>query len=339
MENPRQFSIIPDSPPSTTPALKSRCITVSAAKYICKYAYKGPTRSDVGIKNGEIAAYLDGRYLSSHGAFWLLLHLDIHGRPPEATRLHAHLEDEQSAVIRGAELTRDLAARPGKAKNLTEWFVANAEYPNIARCVKRRDSPHRIKWGTKASKWKPRKRPRGNFTGRMYSGSPLEGARFYRRLLLTAGSGCTSYECLRKAPDCDKCATSRESASSCGLLLGENEYYLVFPDASSSATPWAMSRLFAPILAYRYPGAPREMGDSPYPHIEEAGAVGSFPKTAIRPHEDIRAAGSSRASFPTLPQIAQLQSRILTSDGKPEFETSPQRQLAETISPKPNAEP
>ena len=167
----------------------------------------------------------------------------------------------------------------------------------------------------------------------MYSSSPLAVGRFYLRLLLTAVSGCTAYECIRKTPEGATCETFREAAAARGLLRAEKEYYSAFPEAASRATPRAMSRLFASILAYCSPGGPRAMSDSLYPHIEEDGSAGSLANAAVQLDEDLRAAWSSLASFPTLPKIAQLQSRILTSDGKPEFETAPQRKFAEKNAP------
>ena len=41
--------------------------TVSAAKYLYKYVYKGPGRASVEIGNGEIALYLYARYFSAQG--------------------------------------------------------------------------------------------------------------------------------------------------------------------------------------------------------------------------------------------------------------------------------
>ena len=173
----------------------------------------------------------------------------------------------------------------------------------------------------------------------MYFASPLEVGRIYLRLLVTAVSGCTSYEFIRKTPGGAACETFREAAAAAlGLLREEKEYYLAFSESASHATPRSMSRLFAPILAYCSPGGPRAMWDSFYLQIEEAGAADSFSTTVVQIDEDLRAAWSSLASFPTLPQISQIHCRILKSDGMPLFETSPHRKFAEKNAPKLNEE-
>ena len=98
------------------------------------------------------------------------------------------------------------------------------------------------------------------------------------------------------------CETSREAAAARGLLRAGKEYYVEFAEAASRATPRALSRLFAFILAYCSPGSPRAIRDSFYPHIEEAGPSDSYANTVVQLDEDLRAAGTSPASFPTPPR-------------------------------------
>ena len=257
-----------------------------------------------------------------------MLDFDLHGRCAAVIRLHVHLEDELSVVFRDEELISDIAVRPRKKTKLTEWFVATADYPGVARGIKYGDFPHHFTWGAKACKWRPSKGLHGNVIGRMDSASPLEGGNSYHRLLLTAVSGCTSYECVRKTPEGATCETSREAASARGLLREEKEYYIAFADAGSRATPRATSRIFASVLPYCSPWGPRAMWDSFYRHIKAAGSADSCANTVVQIDEDLRAAASSLAPFPTAPKIAQLQSRILTSNGAPEFETAPHRKFA-----------
>ena len=126
-------------------------------------------------------------------------------------------------VFREEELIGDIAPRPRKKTKLTEWFVANAEYPGVARGVKYRDFPNTSHEAQKTSKWNPSKRPQGSVIGRMYSASPLEGGRFYLRIVIRAVSGRTSYECIRKASGGATCETFRSAASPNGLLREEKE--------------------------------------------------------------------------------------------------------------------
>ena len=56
------------------------CSTVSSAKHLYKYVYKGPDRAAVEIGNDEIAQYLDARYFSAQEACWRILGFDLHGK-------------------------------------------------------------------------------------------------------------------------------------------------------------------------------------------------------------------------------------------------------------------
>ena len=68
------------------------------------------------------------------------------------------------------------------------------------------------------------------------------------------------------------------------------------------------------------------------------GGGASFANAAIDPDENIRAAGSSIASFTSLQKIEQLQSRILPPRGMPVSRTSPHRKFAGPNAPELNAE-
>ena len=53
-------------------------------------------------------------------------------------------------------------------------------------------------------------------------------------------------------------------------------HYLSFYEAASCATPKALSRIFAAILAYCSPGAPRDMWAAFPPHLAEGGSDDSI---------------------------------------------------------------
>ena len=96
------------------------CSDAPAANYRYKYVYKEPGRAAVEIANGEIAFYLDGGYFPAQEAWWRLLDFDLRGRCSAATRLHVHLEDEHSVVVREEELIKDISARPSKKSTMAE---------------------------------------------------------------------------------------------------------------------------------------------------------------------------------------------------------------------------
>ena len=107
--------------------------------------------------------------------------------------------------------------------------------------------------------WKLRKRGQLNTVGRMYSSDPAEGERFCLRLFLTDVTGCDSYDCAKTLPIGAVCEAFLESAADRGLPYDDRERYFAFEEAGSRATPGALSRLFATILAYCAPGSPRTM--------------------------------------------------------------------------------
>ena len=314
------------------------CSTVSAVKYLYKYVYKGPDRAALEIGNDEIKAYLDGRYFSAQEACWRLLDFEIHGKYPPVVRLHVHLRDEQIVHFQDEELIEDIAARPGRETTLTAWFVANTEHPEAARGVKYHDFPKFFVWLTTQRKWKPRARNQTSTVGRMYSADPVEGERFFLRLLLTEVTGCTSYDCLKTLPDGTVCETFREAAAARGLLYDDREHFLAFEEAASHATPRALSRLFATILAYCAPGSPRNMWDVFCQHLADGSSDDAIERATLQLNEDLRALGSSLAAFPSLPQLSDEQLKPKNTAHALEFATGPQKAYADTHIPLLNAE-
>ena len=122
---------------------------ISAANCLYEYVYKRPDRAAVEIGNGEIKAYLGGRYFSDQEACWRLLVFDIHGKYHTVDRLRVRLAAEQIAHFRGDELIGDISALPGKDAALTEWFAGNSEYADAATGGKYRDFPKYFACGGK----------------------------------------------------------------------------------------------------------------------------------------------------------------------------------------------
>jgi hypothetical protein len=77
---------------------------------------------------------------------------------------------------------------------LTEWFEANKKHEdasNLTYC----EFPQLWRWDEPKRKWK--KRQHGFKIGRLYYVNPMEGERFYLRMLLMVVKGATNYEDIR----------------------------------------------------------------------------------------------------------------------------------------------
>ena len=290
------------------------------------------------IGNDEIKAYLDGRYFSAQEACWRLLDFEIHGKFPPVVRLHVHLRGEQIVHFQDEELIEDIAARPGKETTLTAWFVANSEYPEAARGVKYHDFPKFFVWLTTQRKWKPRTRTQPSTVGRMYSADPVEGERFFLRLLLTEVTGRKSYDCVKTLPNGTVCETFREAAASRGLLYDDRERYIAFEEAESHATPRALSRLFATILAYCALGSPRNIWDVYCQHLADGGPDDAIEEAALQLNDDLRALCSSIAVSPPIPQLSDEQLKPRRAAHSLEFATGPEKAFADTHIPLLNSE-
>ena len=131
----------------------------------------------------------------------------------------------------------------------------------------------------------------------MYSASPAEGDRFYLRLWLTEGTGCKSYDCAETLPNGTVCETFREAAAARGLPNDDKERYIAFEEAAPHATPRALSRIFATILAYCAPGSPRTMWGAFAPHLSDGGSDEAIEQSVSHLNENLRDVGRSHAAF------------------------------------------
>ncbi|KAL0295429.1 UNVERIFIED_CONTAM: hypothetical protein Sradi_6836600 [Sesamum radiatum] len=99
---------------------------------------------------------------------------------------------------------------------LTEFFYMNT-HDERAKCMNLlyREFPQYFVWDTKDKIWGTRKR--GTVVGRIANASPVEGERYYLRILLQNIRGPTSFDSLKtiqgKYHD-----TFRDAAASLGLL-------------------------------------------------------------------------------------------------------------------------
>ena len=172
--------------------------------------------------------------------------------------------------------------------------------------------------------WTPRRASKYVVIGRTYSASPMKGGRYCIRLLLTELNGRTSYDSLKKLTDGTACDEFRESAAARGMLTGDRERYLSFYEASSHATPKALSRIFAATISYCSAGAPRDMWGAFSPHMAVGESDDSIPNALLQLDADLRSAGTSPQAFPSIPKIddaaLSLRKREMAHEFPPDLE-------------------
>ena len=136
------------------------------------------------------------------------------------------------ALRKGTKL-KTVAKDPKFQKTkLTEWFEANKQYED-ARKLTYCEFPQEWKWDDQNRKWIKRQR---NFKiGRLFYVNPIEGERFYLRMLLMIVKGAQSYNDLRTYNG-TVYQTFKEACAARGLLTDDKEWYDTFTEAANWAT-------------------------------------------------------------------------------------------------------
>jgi hypothetical protein len=222
------------------------CSTIHAIKYIHKYIYKGTDRAVLSITDqDEVKQYLNGRYISPSEAIWRLFEYPVHEERPTVFPLAVHLPEQQTVVFPVGATVADLAARLDRSTTtLTAFFQYNTDYSN-GRNVLYQDFPASYVWDASTRTW--RIRQRGTAIGRMYYCSPVQGERYYLRLLLTVVRGPSSYSNLRTFQGVQH-PTFHAAAIARGLLLNDGDWVATFREAVIFATGSALRSFFVVAL-------------------------------------------------------------------------------------------
>ncbi|CZT06983.1 uncharacterized protein RAG0_12554 [Rhynchosporium agropyri] len=170
------------------------CGSVQAVKYIHKYVYEGADRTTLGVKNlnAEVERYVQARYVSPPEAIWRLFEFRTHQEFPPVTHLPVHFKGEQPVYFSDDMTSAELAARKeASCSLLLGYFKYNTENPDGPQWLYS-EFPARFVWSSGPKTWTIQKR--GIAIGRMYHCTPISGARFYLRLLLTVVRGAKSFE-------------------------------------------------------------------------------------------------------------------------------------------------
>jgi ATP-dependent DNA helicase PIF1 len=170
-----------------------------------------------------------------------------------------HLPDMQRVTFKAGDSLNDVTAQENRSM-LTKYFVANQKY-EWARGILYKDFPERFTWQP-AKYWKIREKC--HQVGRIVSAHPVEGERYFLRVLLNHVPGSKSFEDL-KTVDGVLCDSFREAAERKGLIEADNTVDESLTESKQFAMPASLRRLLATILVFCELGDVRGLWDR---HLE-----------------------------------------------------------------------
>lgn len=243
------------------------CSTVKAVKYIYKYIYKGHDKihfrlnaETPGTVADEIKDYQSARWVCPVEATWRIYRFPLNQMSPSVMHLQLHLENLQTMTFKETDDLSDLLKNPfAKKTMLTEFFWMNST-DDLAKSLKctYKEFPEHFVWYPSTKSWAPRKQK--DVIGRIVAASPIEGERYFLRLLLTNIHAPTSFDYL-KTVNGVRVQTFREAAILRGYFESDNCQELCLEEASLYHMPYSLRRLFSTILVYFPPINARQLWD------------------------------------------------------------------------------
>lgn len=239
------------------------CSSIYAVKYLFKYIYKGADRSVISVKNehDEIQRYKAGRYISPVEAAYRLMGFDLHYQSHTVHRLPVHLPNQQIVQFEDEEDLQDVLDRSESTK-LTEFFKLCSKHEQL----KYIDVPKYFVW--KKGTWVTRKRNSDKSISRIYAVSPMEGERFYLRMLLNIVVGPKSFEDVRTYRGIIH-STFKDAVVARGLLCNDDQYDKMLQEAASHEMPYALRHTFAAMLLFSEIADPDFLWLKFLPHLSE----------------------------------------------------------------------
>ncbi|KAL6143230.1 hypothetical protein ACLB2K_053925 [Fragaria x ananassa] len=247
------------------------CGSIKSVKYLYKYVYKGPDKVAMQVQsdldNDEIRQFVDARWVCAPEALWKIFKFVTTRIYPSVERLQIHLPDMQCIRFDATETIEDILANEHSQRTmLTEFFNKNHDDSEARRHLYR-EFPQYYRWDSKYKKWEKR-RNNIKVIGRIYSVSPLEGEKFFLRVLLNHVRGPKSFRDLLTVNRVLQ-QTFKEAAEKRGLLENDNNIRQCLFEATAIRMPSALRRLFVTILVYSQPTGVRRLWDEFHPFMAE----------------------------------------------------------------------
>lgn len=191
-----------------------------------KYIYKGHDRiifhlggDNVFEDVDEIQQLQKGRWISPLEVMWRIYQFYLNEMYPSVKGLHVHLANMQTVGFRGdTDLLSILHNQQATKTMLTEYFRMNQIDRDACKLLCKEFPEYYVRNENKKY-WSQRKQQ--NAVGKLVAASPVEGERYYMRLLLKHVKGATSYQRLQLVNGI-QFGTFRRAAEQLGLLESDN---------------------------------------------------------------------------------------------------------------------
>lgn len=241
------------------------CSTIKAVKYLYKYMYKGHDKIIYKIATSlenecidEISQYQSARWVSPPEAIWRIYRFPMYNTSPSVISLQLHLEGRHVVSFKTNKNLDNVADSLFYSKTmLTQYFWMN-NHNKKAKENKYlyKDFPQHFVWKKQPRTWCERKSK--DVVGRIVTANPIEGERYYLRLLLSHIPGSKSYEHLRTI-DGYQHQTNKQAAVAFGLLEDDKSHEICMQEGSAYQMPNSLRQLFCTILVHCNPANPKEL--------------------------------------------------------------------------------
>ncbi|XP_056689635.1 uncharacterized protein [Spinacia oleracea] len=227
------------------------CSTVEAVKYLYKYIYKGHDRVAFHVYSNEtkneideIEQYQSGRWVSPPEAMWRIYKFALHEIYPSVQSLQLHLEGKQLVTFRNTDNLNVIVENDSsKETMLTQYFYMNKMKKNPKNLLYKQ-FPKEFVWNSQSKTWNKRgTKKTKKVIGRVVTANPIEGERYYLRILLNHIGTSTSFDDLKTLNN-KKANTFHEAALMHGLLHSDNSLDLCLQEATMYRMPCSLRRLF-----------------------------------------------------------------------------------------------
>ena len=237
----------------------------TTVKYIYKYVHKGVdiTTTEVQKLTGdrnEIAKFLNARTIDPYDATWRLFGFKVQDRFPSVQQLAIHEEDQQNVVFREGEAMN--ALENVKDTTLMAFFKFNCT-ETAARKIKYQDFPKFCTFSDHSWHWRkisPKDDEAPRTIGRINAVSPVQGGRYFLRMMLTHTTGATCYDDLKQV-DGIVYDTYKEACKAMGLLEDDAEWEIALEEVTGSGSSHQIRAIFAVLLQFCHPTDPSRLYD------------------------------------------------------------------------------
>ena len=133
-------------------------MSLAAAKYIMKYAHKGPNQTTIEVQrwdHDEVSKFKDSCYIGATEAAWHLFKFPIIYQHPSVVRPQVYLPGNHLTIFDPSEsLDTILACGEHEQSMLTAFFAANWSYPSTCQYTYQ-EFPQHFVWHREPKVWCP----------------------------------------------------------------------------------------------------------------------------------------------------------------------------------------